>query len=241
MEYTPSHVALVRHAKRHDEYGGDEVTWETKKARPYDTPIFKSVNNFELIKQTATFLQKYECTTIITSPFTRCFETAVILALELNIDMIKIDNRLGEVMYKVKKYGVEELQYCSMEEFCNILKKMSDKDIKIVYTNNSNAPSVHETIDEFTKRTDMLISIVKEHNTDKKIHYHDGNKSNENTANLINGNSILVTHADFISSWLQKLNKNHVFAPKECGCVVLKTTNNDYVKIEDTLGIERIM
>ena len=242
-----SYIAIVRHAKRYDQHGGDNTY------NGYDTPILKSMENFELIQNAANKLKKYQCKIIISSPFKRCFETAVGMALELKINVIKIDNRLGEVMYQVRKYTnfikEEDFVYCNMDEYKSILKEATNnnntnegKNIDIIWLNPTiNKPSINETIDEFTKRTDMLLDIVKEHD-EVNHNMMQKQQSQDNIIDQSNNNIIVVSHADYLSSWLQKLDQTHVYAPNECGFVVLNTNNIDKtITIEEKFRIEQIM
>ena len=155
-------------------------------------------------------------------------------------------------MYQVRKYTnfikEEDFVYCNMDEYKSILKEATNnnntnegKNIDIIWLNPTiNKPSINETIDEFTKRTDMLLDIVKEHEVNHNMMQKQ--QSQDNIIDQSNNNIIVVSHADYLSSWLQKLDQTHVYAPNECGFVVLNTNNMDKtITIEEKFRIEQIM
>lgn len=98
MEVTgrmPSQRITLKNVDSRDELGRVWPDWES---RPYDSPICDRA----LLMDAVTGLFKYRFSVIVSSPFRRCLETAGILARELNIDTVNVDNRLGEDMAQVR-------------------------------------------------------------------------------------------------------------------------------------------
>ena len=91
-------LAIVRHSKRLDASGHDGIApeqWPDQRARPYDTPI----GDHELPRVAAAQLRAQGLASfdvIVSSPYRRCLQTAGLLAQELHIGHLVIDNRLGE-------------------------------------------------------------------------------------------------------------------------------------------------
>eukprot|EP00322_Chrysochromulina_rotalis_P015537 CAMPEP_0115857418 /NCGR_PEP_ID=MMETSP0287-20121206/15564_1 /TAXON_ID=412157 /ORGANISM="Chrysochromulina rotalis, Strain UIO044" /LENGTH=224 /DNA_ID=CAMNT_0003311635 /DNA_START=183 /DNA_END=855 /DNA_ORIENTATION=+ len=114
----------MRHSIRLDMDGHSNISdhqWPDRKQRPYDTPI----KDYELPRRAAEQLKASGLPTfdvIICSPYRRCLQTAAIVAKELNVRRMVIDNRLGEDLLDADRCWAEadmsvgEYTYMSSEE-----------------------------------------------------------------------------------------------------------------------------
>ena len=93
-------VCIMRHSKRLDEKGHLGISpeqWPDRLTRPYDPPI----SDHELPREAARQLRAHgmgKFDVIACSPYRRTLQTAGIVARELHVRRIVVDNRLGEVL-----------------------------------------------------------------------------------------------------------------------------------------------
>eukprot|EP01064_Diplonema_japonicum_P031919 TRINITY_DN586_c0_g2_i2.p1 TRINITY_DN586_c0_g2~~TRINITY_DN586_c0_g2_i2.p1 ORF type:complete len:477 (+),score=125.69 TRINITY_DN586_c0_g2_i2:1249-2679(+) len=88
-------LGVMRHSIRHDMHGFDNVplsVWPDKMHRPYDPPI----SDYDLPAEAGLKLKKYKFKVIVSSPYRRCLETAGIVARTIGVDVVHVDDRLGE-------------------------------------------------------------------------------------------------------------------------------------------------
>ena len=114
----------MRHSKRLDANGHVSIAedaWPDRPVRPYDSPIA----DHELPRAAAVQLrtrgfERFDA--IVSSPYRRCLQTAGILAQELGIRRLIIDNRLGEDLNAADRcwgaagMAIGEYSYMSVEE-----------------------------------------------------------------------------------------------------------------------------
>jgi broad specificity phosphatase PhoE len=95
---TLSHIGMMRHSARLDEIPG--CMWSDQAMRAYDTPIC----DFDLPVRAAAKCKRdhFKFDAVVSSPFRRCLQTAAIVANYMGLKMLFVDNRLGEVMSKVR-------------------------------------------------------------------------------------------------------------------------------------------
>ncbi len=93
-----SYIGMMRHSARLDEIPG--CTWSDHSTRAYDTPIC----DFDLPLRAAAKCKRnrFKFEAVVSSPFRRCLQTAAIVANYMGLKMLFVDNRLGEVMSKVR-------------------------------------------------------------------------------------------------------------------------------------------
>ena len=86
-------IILFRHSKRRDTVG-DKGSWSWYEQRPYDTPI--TIDSILNIKKETQIMQQQFSTidNIISSPFLRCVQTAIVIAQFYSIPKITIDYKL---------------------------------------------------------------------------------------------------------------------------------------------------
>eukprot|EP01063_Lacrimia_lanifica_P007436 TRINITY_DN1472_c0_g1_i2.p1 TRINITY_DN1472_c0_g1~~TRINITY_DN1472_c0_g1_i2.p1 ORF type:complete len:729 (+),score=206.12 TRINITY_DN1472_c0_g1_i2:51-2189(+) len=98
-----SHTLVVmRHSIREDTDGwakASEARWPDKRQRPFDPPI----SDRHLPVESARLLRPYGITVVVSSPFRRCLQTAGIVARELGVGTVHIDDRLGEWFREVQR------------------------------------------------------------------------------------------------------------------------------------------
>eukprot|EP01059_Diplonema_ambulator_P037079 TRINITY_DN961_c0_g1_i2.p1 TRINITY_DN961_c0_g1~~TRINITY_DN961_c0_g1_i2.p1 ORF type:complete len:271 (+),score=37.95 TRINITY_DN961_c0_g1_i2:48-860(+) len=89
-------VYVVRHGHRIDNF---DDTWAATAARPYDPPLTEEgkATALALGKEFAEFGAEERPTLIISSPFTRCIETAIGVAKGLGLKEISVHKALGEI------------------------------------------------------------------------------------------------------------------------------------------------
>lgn len=91
-------LCMIRHSKRADADGHAGITpdqWPDRLTRPYDTPIAdEELPRLAAAQLRAHGLARFDL--VVASPFRRCLQTAGILAQELDISLLVVDNRLGE-------------------------------------------------------------------------------------------------------------------------------------------------
>lgn len=122
---TPAPIlCLMRHSKRLDANGHASIAedaWPDRPVRPYDSPIA----DHELPRAAALQLRTRgfdSFDAIVSSPYRRCLQTAGILAQELGIRRLIIDNRLGEDLNAADRcwgaagMAIGEYSYMSAEE-----------------------------------------------------------------------------------------------------------------------------
>ena len=122
---TPAPIlCLMRHSKRLDANGHASIAedaWPDRPIRPYDSPIA----DHELPRAAALQLRTRgfdSFDAIVSSPYRRCLQTAGILAQELGIRRLIIDNRLGEDLNAADRcwgaagMAIGEYSYMSVEE-----------------------------------------------------------------------------------------------------------------------------
>ena len=122
---TPAPIlCLMRHSKRLDANGHASIAedaWPDRPIRPYDSPIA----DHELPRAAALQLRTRgfdSFDAIVSSPYRRCLQTAGILAQELGIRRLIIDNRLGEDLNAADRcwgaagMAIGEYSYMSAEE-----------------------------------------------------------------------------------------------------------------------------
>ena len=122
---TPAPIlCLMRHSKRLDANGHASIAedaWPDRPVRPYDSPIA----DHELPRAAALQLRTRgfdSFDAIVSSPYRRCLQTAGILAQELGIRRLIIDNRLGEDLNAADRcwgaagMAIGEYSYMSVEE-----------------------------------------------------------------------------------------------------------------------------
>jgi broad specificity phosphatase PhoE len=103
-------VIIMRHGIREDFFIGprkvvDEVlNFYDKEERPYDPPLL----DYDIPKLRANqLLAKYNITTIVSSPFRRCLQTAGIIAKVLSIPSVDINSYFGEKCTELRKHKLK--------------------------------------------------------------------------------------------------------------------------------------
>lgn len=100
-------LCVMRHSVRLDSTTSDfaaidDSQWPDRFSRPYDSPI----SDFELPRRAAASMRSnglLDFDVVISSPFRRCLQTAAIVAKELSVPQIVIDNRLGEFLLAARR------------------------------------------------------------------------------------------------------------------------------------------
>ena len=82
-------VYLTRHLERVDD--DDSQTWEGRQTYKFNPYLNNTISSVKLLGNLPNTIE-----TIISSPFIRCVQTAIIVAKNKNINVIFIDYRLGE-------------------------------------------------------------------------------------------------------------------------------------------------
>eukprot|EP01064_Diplonema_japonicum_P031917 TRINITY_DN586_c0_g1_i1.p1 TRINITY_DN586_c0_g1~~TRINITY_DN586_c0_g1_i1.p1 ORF type:complete len:333 (+),score=75.12 TRINITY_DN586_c0_g1_i1:66-1064(+) len=95
-------LCLMRHSTRQDVNGFEAAPldqWPDKMHRPYDPPI----SDYDLPAEAGLKLKKYNFQAIVSSPYRRCLETAGIVARTIGVDVVHVDDRLGEWCVEVAR------------------------------------------------------------------------------------------------------------------------------------------
>eukprot|EP01064_Diplonema_japonicum_P021160 TRINITY_DN3070_c0_g1_i1.p2 TRINITY_DN3070_c0_g1~~TRINITY_DN3070_c0_g1_i1.p2 ORF type:complete len:229 (+),score=43.63 TRINITY_DN3070_c0_g1_i1:1205-1891(+) len=89
-------VYIVRHGHRIDNFNDN---WHATAERPYDPPLTDEGKQaaFDVGEEFATFDATERPTLVISSPFTRCLETAAEIAKGLGLKEINVHRSLGEI------------------------------------------------------------------------------------------------------------------------------------------------
>ena len=144
---------------------------------------------------------------VVSSPFRRCLETAVLAAHELEVKALHVDNRLGELMAAVARdcggpAGLEALgglRYMPFEEAAAIAEGAG---LRLHWDPSANVPLLNESADDIILRVDAGAAIASSVL----------GKESSSTACVL-----LVTHADLLMQRLSKLMPGSIWAPETCG------------------------
>eukprot|EP00928_Gymnodinium_smaydae_P038881 TRINITY_DN26704_c0_g1_i1.p1 TRINITY_DN26704_c0_g1~~TRINITY_DN26704_c0_g1_i1.p1 ORF type:complete len:256 (-),score=28.56 TRINITY_DN26704_c0_g1_i1:178-882(-) len=177
-------LILMRHSARLDDAFEcfeqiPEAKWPDKLTRPYDPPIC----DFELPREAARAMSKYNVTSIVTSPFRRCLQTAGVVAGELGIRHVSVDNRLGEYLPMLRRCcvqaGLPEAQVDYLTED-QAKEALNLEGAVLAWDRSANVP---KDPDDLTSRVGGAIPAIM----------------------ASGGNVLIVTHGDLFNAYLPEL------------------------------------
>jgi len=216
-------VGIMRHSKRLDtvyDHNLDTIPdaeWPDRHTRPYDSPISDRALPRDAVEAG---LRKYGFTAIVSSPFRRCLQTAGIVARELGLSEIHVDNRLSECRdaamrcFDTANLPRQELTYIEHSEAEELAG------CAVHWERDMNVPS---DPDDLSARLAAVPSIA-------------GAVAGEN------GNVLLVTHGDLVNRYLPTLFDDvGKYAADVAGWAVVQGPHKGKVeRDEDILATHRI-
>ena len=201
-------LAYMRHSDRLDCEGR---TWPDASDRPYDTPICNKELPVEATRCLKDQLPEgVTVCAVVSSPFRRCLETAVLAARELDVKALHVDNRLGELMAAVARdcggpAGLEALGGLRYMPFEEAAASAEGAGLRLHWDPSANVPALNESADDIIFRIDAGAAIARSVL---------GRESSSSACVL------LVTHADLLMQRLSKLLPGSIWAPETCGWFV---------------------
>ena len=183
--YVPS-VILMRHGTREDNRL-DHADWPDKRFRPYDPPL-NTKNGIALVFESVKELQLM-CMVdrIVTSPFRRCIETAMVAAAVFEIRTVTIDNRLGERVAQLNRtQSPSDITYIEKSEAEAIAHRVvgTKNPVKIEWERDVNVVSRKDS--DTLNRQMEAVKEYKEMSASTGLHV------------------LIVTHGDVISHCLPR-------------------------------------
>ncbi|CAE7344654.1 VAPB, partial [Symbiodinium sp. KB8] len=201
-------LAYMRHSDRLDCEGG---TWPDASDRPYDTPICNKELPVEATRCLKDQLPEgVTVRAVVSSPFRRCLETAVLAARELDVKALHVDNRLGELMAAVARdcggpAGLEALGGLRYMPFEEATASAEGAGLRLHWDPSANVPVPNESADDIILRVDAGAAIARSVL---------GREPSSSACVL------LVTHADLLMQRLSKLLPRSIWAPDTCAWFV---------------------
>eukprot|EP00466_Bigelowiella_natans_P009346 jgi/Bigna1/88814/estExt_fgenesh1_pg.C_380141 len=125
-------MVVIRHSVRLD--NDKKATWPGRNERPYDSPICDKklpIDQADVMKKKG--YGGFDL--IVCSPYTRCLQTAALIAKHLGVSRLRVNKSIGEVRRCVRKiqkavWGPDKadgkVEYLSKDSMESILKEFSD-------------------------------------------------------------------------------------------------------------------
>ena len=235
----PVYLGLMRHGERDD--NDTQNIWDDKETRPFDCPILIHETQ-KLCKKSAKILRKFNFEFIITSPFRRCWQTAMIMADLLKITTIYIDENLVEDIDEIKRIRRKIKPYAILG---NIKTKTSNGNNNKKTKKHSGSSVKHEndygllTDEELKNDIRIFAELMAEAYTFTIPQIIPNGAKLLSQRSLIgrtqavvtdiqngigNRNGLIITHSGLISSISPTDDASSVYMVEPCGFVVVDRT-----------------
>eukprot|EP00483_Globobulimina_turgida_P011732 UN11754 len=155
-------LLFLRHGIRLDKVPNDNIEWNDRKERYYDTPL----SDYDLPLEIATNilndnkLSHFKPFKMIISPYRRCIETAAIAANKFGVNTFEIDSRIGEISHDPTSGDAllpMDAHYISFDEMKNLISKhlSPDKEVEIIW-NHREKPGNNQWNEALNEYKNML-------------------------------------------------------------------------------------